>query len=73
MASSQIDRCLANDVLVADTDPEFPLTKFHKATCVKTGKIATVTASCVKKRLGVLGPTLLRRFTEALKLQLNLP
>lgn len=72
MISSNIPKCSPEDVLINKSDNDFPLTKLHVTSCIKTGKIATVSIKRIQRRLGSLSTKHHQEFTDKLRSRLHL-
>ena len=72
MISSNIPKCSNEDVLIDDQDPDFVLTKLNYKSCVKTGKVATVSRGRILRKLGCLSPKHHQEFANKLRVRLNL-
>jgi mRNA-degrading endonuclease toxin of MazEF toxin-antitoxin module len=72
MISSNISRCTNEDVLIDDKDEEFAVTKLAVKSCIKTGKVATVSRIRIQRKLGRLGSKHHQEFANKLRARLKL-
>jgi mRNA interferase MazF len=72
MISSNIPKCSPEDVLIDNQDKDFSITRLHVTSCVKTGKIATVSKNRIQRRLGSLSTKHHQEFANKLRSRLHL-
>lgn len=65
MVTSAASRSTA-DVRIRSSDPEFPATGLKVDSTFRAGKIYTLSKHLIKRRLGVVGPSLRTRLKKAI-------